>query len=217
MTDVTWTPGIIISFGAVLIIAISVGFALKAYFRDRYKHMIYFAFMWGFWMIWTLFQAISDLFVSTTLHLVCFYSLIGTGFATIFFVDAVSRDSHDPWKLIIVTFTSAAVILFSFDVDAVIIDSEGIIPYPTMHGRFRWANLIQMVFIVVLLIYVNLRIYFNTPKNLLKFSKINLVAVFLYGAFPIILQFTDLEQILPGIANTSIALGVLIEIGRAHV
>lgn len=210
MVDVTWTPGIIISFGAVIIIAISVGFALKAYIRDQYKHMIYFVFMWGFWMIWTLFQAISDLYVSTTLHLICFYSLIGSGFGTVFFVDALSRNSHDPWKLIVVTFTSAAVILFSLDTDAVIINSEGIIPYPTMHGRFRWANLIQMVFIVALLIYVNLRIYFNTPKNLLKFARINLLGVFLYGAFPIIIQFTDLEHILPGIANTSIALGVLI-------
>ncbi|MHA1746006.1 MAG: hypothetical protein ACTSWW_08395 [Promethearchaeota archaeon] len=210
MTDVTWTPGIVISFGAVFIIAIAVGFALKAYFKDRYKHMIYFACMWGFWMIWTLFQAISDLFVSTTLHLICFYALIGTGYATVFFVDALSRNTHDPWKLILVTFTSAAVILFSLDPDAVVVNSDGIVSYPTMHGRFRIANLIQMVFIVAMLIYVNLRIYFNTPKNLMKYSRINLIGLFLYGAFPLIIQFTELEHTLPGIANTSIALGVFI-------
>jgi hypothetical protein len=210
MTDVTWTPGIIISFGGVFIIAIAVGFALKAYIKDRYKHMIYFTFMWGFWMIWTLFQAISDLFISTTLHLICFYALIGTGYATVFFVDALSRNSHDPWKLILVTFTSAAVILFSLDSDAVVINSDGLVSYPTMHGRFRIANLIQMGFIVAMLIYVNLRIYFNTPKNLMKYSRINLIGLFLYGVVPFIVQFTDLEHVLPGIANTSIALGVFI-------
>ncbi|MHA1518816.1 MAG: hypothetical protein ACTSRK_01410 [Promethearchaeota archaeon] len=215
MADLTWTAGIIISFIGVVIIGLSVGFALKHYFIDHYRHMIYFALMWGFWLIWTLFQAISDLLVSNlelskNLHTICFYGLIGTGYATVLFVDALSRNSLDPWKLILMTFTSAAVILFSFDRDAVIINSEGLIPYPTMNGRFRIANLIQMVFIVGMLIYVNLKIFINTPKNLMKFSSINMAGVFFYGVFPIIVQFTHLEHYVPGIANMSIALGVLI-------
>ena len=210
MAEMVWTPGIIISFGGVVIIAIAVAFALKHFFKDQYKHMIYFALMWGFFMIWMLFQAISDLLVSTTLHIVCFYALIGTAYATVFFVDALSRNTFDLWKLIVVTFTSAAVIIFSSDTSAVIINSEGIIPYPTMHGRFRVANLIQMGLIIGLLIYVNLRIYFNTPPKFMKFSKINLMGVFLYGMFPFIVQFTHLEHYLPGIANTSIAIGVFV-------
>ncbi len=216
MTDLVliWTPGIIISFCGAVIVAISVGFALNQYFRN-YKHMLYFAFMWGFWFVWMLFQGISDLLVSdlvlsTNLHFVCFYALVGIGYTTVLFVDAVSRTSLDPLKLILVTLASGAVILFSFDGDAIIINTEGILPYPTMNGRFRFANLILMFLIVAMLIYVNLKILLNTPKNLIKFSRINLAGVVLYGVFPVLIQFTDLEHFIPGIANISIAFGVTI-------
>ncbi|MHA1675490.1 MAG: hypothetical protein ACTSYI_17905 [Promethearchaeota archaeon] len=216
MTDLVliWTPGIIISFCGAVIVAISVGFALNQFYRN-YKHMLYFAFMWGFWFIWMLFQGISDLVVSdlvlsTNLHFVCFYALVGIGYTTVLFVDAVSRTSLDPLKLILVTLASGAVILFSFDEDAIIIDTEGILSYPTMYGRFRFANLVLMGLIVAMLIYVNLKILFNTPKNLMKYSRFNIAGVFFYGAFPVIIQFTDLEHYLPGIANVSIALGVTI-------
>ena len=158
-----WSQVVYIDIFACIPMVITVVLALRHYKRDRYPHLKYFAAQWIFWAIWEIFQAISDLLAYNTmlskyLHLVCFYALIGMGFSAIFFIDTITRGSIDPWKIFIMSITSTAVIIFSFDVDAAIaIKVVGDIQYPSMDGAFRNANLIMMVWIVCVLFYGSLK------------------------------------------------------------
>jgi hypothetical protein len=190
--------------------------ALRHYRRDHYPHLKYFAAQWVFWAIWEIFQAVSDLFVfnpmlSKYLHLVCFYALIGMGFSAIFFIDTITRGRVDPWKIFIMSITSTAVIIFSLDVDAAVV-IKGTAPnqYPSMAGDFRYATLIMMVWIVCVMFYGNLKILIHTPKKLLTSARWNVIGVSIYALFPLIIQFTPLEDFFPGIANLSIAVGMII-------
>ncbi|MHA1745776.1 MAG: hypothetical protein ACTSWW_07240 [Promethearchaeota archaeon] len=211
-----WSQVVIIDILACIPMIITVILALRHYRRDRYPHLKFYAAQWVFWVIWELFQAISDLLVfnptlSKSLHLVCFYALILMGFSAIFFIDTITRGSIDPWKIFIMSITSTAVIIFSFDVEtAVTIKTVGDIQYPTMDGAFRIANLIMMVWVVIVVSYGNLKILLHTPKKLRTSAWWNVIGVFIYLIFPLIVQFIHLEDLFPGIANLSMAFGMVI-------
>ncbi|UYP46076.1 hypothetical protein NEF87_002361 [Candidatus Lokiarchaeum ossiferum] len=210
MAQIFWTLGVIISFSAALFILLCVLFTLNHYRKTHYKHLLYYAIMWVFWFIWEVFQAISDLFLSVKLHLICFYALIGVGYFTILYVDVITLETHDIRKFVVLTAIVMLVIVFSFDENAVIIDYDGIQPYPTMHGRFRVANLMLMAFIISLLLFSNVNLLRRSPKHLLHHSRNNLFGFIMYGILPYIIQYTKLEKIVPGIANSAIAIGVII-------
>ena len=210
MAEIYWTLGVTISFSAALFILVCIIFVLKHYKKTNYKHLFYYAVMWIFWFIWEVFQAISDLLLSTKLHLICFYALIGVGYFTILYVDIITLEKHDIRKFILITAISMLVIVFSFEENAVIIDFNGIQPYPTMHGRFRIANLFLMAFIILLLLFSNINLLRRSPKHLLRYSRNNLIGFITYGIMPYIIQYTELEKIVPGIANSAIAIGAII-------
>ncbi|QEE17593.1 hypothetical protein DSAG12_03430 [Promethearchaeum syntrophicum] len=205
-----WSAGVIIAFISLIPSTAATVLTLIQYSKDKYTHLKYLMGMWACLTIWILFQAIGDLLLSIPLHLICFYSLIGMGYFANLFVDSITRDSVDLFKMIIMTIASSAVFIFSFAEDAVIIDPDAVTPYPTMHGNFRIASLIHMVIFILVVVYGNLKVFLYTPKHLKFYSFLNLFGAYLWGVQPLWIQFTDLEKIFPGLATGSMAIGTLI-------
>ena len=117
-----WSTGVIIGFVSLIPSTLATVLALIQYVKDRYNHLKYLTGMWVCLTIWILFQAISDLYLSIELHFICFYALIVMSYVANLFVDSVTRDSVDLFKMIITTVLSSAVILLSIlQDDAVII------------------------------------------------------------------------------------------------
>ena len=206
-----WSTGVIIAFISLIPSALATISTLIQYFKDKYPHLKYLAGMWGCGTIWILFQAVSDLFSSIPLHFICFYSSIVMGYFAILFVDSVTRDSIDIFKIILMTISSTAVVLLSFlQDDAVIIETEARTPYPTFNGDFKIAAIIQMILVVLVFVYGSIKIYIYTPGNLKKYSMLNVLGTYLWGIQPLWFQFTDLEKDTPGISTASMAVGILI-------
>ncbi|MFX0136447.1 MAG: hypothetical protein ACFFDN_22595, partial [Candidatus Hodarchaeota archaeon] len=57
--------------------------------------------------------------------------------------------------------------------------------------------------------YTMLKIFLNSPKNLKKYSLINLFAGFICGIVPIIILITGLAWLIPGIFSIALAIGAL--------
>ena len=205
-----WSTGVIIAFVSLIPSTLATVLTLVQYVKDRYNHLKYLTGMWVCLTIWILFQAISDLLVSIPLHLICFYALIVMSYFANLFVDSVTRDSIDLFKMILTTITSSAVVLFSFLPDAVIIKTDAVSQYPTMNGNFRTVALIQMIWLITVTFYGNLKVFFHTPKHLKFYSFLNVFGNYLWGIQPLWIQFAHLEEVFPGIATGSIAIGILI-------
>ncbi|MHA1510622.1 MAG: hypothetical protein ACTSRX_02760 [Promethearchaeota archaeon] len=216
--SLNWSSGVIVGFVGFIPSFLAFIVTLIQYFKDRYAHLKYFAGMWFFLSIWILFQAISDLLLSIPLHFIVFYALIIFSYFVNLSVDTITRDSIDRYKMILTTITSCFILILSLDLDnfpafnpdAIIIDETGVSPYPTMNGNFRLAVMIASVLLVSIAIYCSLKILIHTPKNLKKYSLLNVFGTYLWGIQPIWIQITDLEQNYPGIATGSMALGLLI-------
>jgi len=206
-----WTTGVIVAFLSLIPSTLATILTMIQYFKDRYNHLKYLTGMWICLTIWILFQAISDLYLSIPLHFVCFYALIVMSYFANLFVDSVTRDSIDLFKMIITTIVSSAVILLSFlQVDAVVIKTDAVSQYPTMNGDFRTAALIQMIWLITVTFYGNLKVFLHTPKHLKFYSFLNVFGNYLWGIQPLWIQFAHLEEKFPGIATGSMAIGILI-------
>ncbi len=208
--DLNWSTGVIIGFISLIPMSIATLLTLIQYFKDRYSHLKYLSGMWVCLTIWILIQAVADLLLNVNLHLICFYALIVMGYYANLFVDSVTRDSIDLFKMIITTVLSSAVVLLSFSPDAVIIEWEAVTPYPTMHGNFRRAALFQMIWLIFISVYGSVKVFIHTPKKLNFYSFLNLFGTYLWGVQPLWIQFTHLEKQFPGIATGSMAIGILI-------
>ena len=205
--SLNWSSGVIIGFLSTIPVIVAFFASIHQYKKEKHSFLVYFALMWFSLFIWIFFQALSDLLLDIYLHLVCFYGMILMGFFTIFFVDSVTRDSSDPVKIVLMTIASVMVVVFSFKPKAVIMNTTGA-PYPTMNGIFKWVALVQMGILLSFLVYGNLKLFLNTPQNLKFHSTINLLGTAVFGILPIIIQFTHLEQKIPGIATGSLAIGM---------
>jgi len=211
MILINWSNGVKIGLISLIPLILSVILTLTRYFKDRYPYLKYLAGMWISLTIWILFQAISDLLLNIYLHLICFYALIVLGYFAILFVDSVTRDSIDHLKLILMTISSTAVIIFSFSPeDAIRIETEAVTPYPTMVGDFRTAAIIHMVLVISVSVYGFIKIFIHTPEKLKKYSMVNVLGSYLWGIQPLFIQFTDMEKNTPGLSTASMAAGVLI-------
>ncbi len=210
-----WSTGVIIAFVSLIPSTLATILTLIQYLKDKYNHLKYLAGMWTCLTVWILFQAVGDLVVyneplSIKLHLICFYSLIVMSYFANLFVDSITRDSIDLFKMIITTVVSSAVVLLSFSPDAIIIETDAVSTYPTMHGDFRTAALIQMIWLSAICFYGNLKVFLHTPKHLKFYSFFNVFGNYLWGIQPLWIQFVHLELKFPGIATGSMAIGILI-------
>jgi len=206
-----WSTGVIIGFISLIPSTFATVLAFIQYIKDRYNHLKYLTGMFACLSIWILFQAISDLLLSIPLHLVCFYALIVMSYFANLFVDSVTRDSIDPFKMIITTLTATAVVFLSIlQDDAIIIKTGAVSIYPTFYGNFRTVALIQMVWLITVTFYGNLKVFFHTPKHLKFYSFLNVFGNYLWGIQPLWIQFAHIEDDFPGIATGSMAIGILI-------
>ena len=191
------------------------------YSKDRYSHLKYLAGMWASVTIWILFQAISDLIVinpelSIALHKICFYSLIGMGYFSNLFVDSLTRNSIDLKKMMLITISSTAVVIFSFLPDAMIIETGTnpltgkLIDYPTMSGNFKTVAMVHMFLIICVALYGSLKILIYSPIMLKLYAWLNFLGNITWGILPVLIQFTHFEDIIPGIATICMGVGVLI-------
>ena len=213
-----WSTGVIVGFIGFIPSFFAFIITLIQYFKDRYTYLKYFAGMWFFLSIWILFQAISDLLLSIPLHFIVFYALIIFSYFVNLSVDAISRDTIDPIKMLLTTVFSSFILILSFDLnnvpafnpEAIIIDETAASPYPTMYGNFRIAVLVASILLVSIAVYGSLKILIHSPKNLKIYSLLNVLGTYLWGVQPVWIQVTTLEQNFPGIATGSMAIGILI-------
>jgi len=116
------------------------------------------------------------------------------------------------------TIAASFVIILSFDLnnipafnpDAIIIDPEAVTPYPAMAGNFKLAVMIAATLLVSIALYGNFKVLIHSPKNLKKYSLLNILGTYFWGIQPVWIQVTDLEEDYPGLATGSMALGLLI-------
>ncbi|MHA1561619.1 MAG: hypothetical protein ACTSPA_05785, partial [Promethearchaeota archaeon] len=108
-----WSTGVIVAIISLIPSTLATILTMIQYFKDKYNHLKYLTGMWICLTTWILFQAISDLYLSIPLHFICFYALIVMSYFANLFVDSVTRDSVDLFKMIITTILSSAVILLS--------------------------------------------------------------------------------------------------------
>jgi hypothetical protein len=160
--------------------------------------------------IWILFQALSNLLLSIPLNIICFYAFVVMGFFANMFVDSITRDFMDNLKMILIAMASMAVIVLSLASNAVVIELDAEIPYPTMSGDFRIAVLILMALVSLVTVYGSIKISIHTPKNLKKYSLINILGTYLWTIQPLWFQFSKIEQSVIGISTFSMGAGILI-------
>ena len=206
-----WSTGVIVAFISLIPSTLATILAMIQYFKDKYNHLKYLTGMWVCLTIWILFQAVADLYLSIQLHFICFYALIVMSYFANLFVDSVTRDSVDLFKMIVTTILSSAVILLSIlQDDAVVIETDAVSSYPTMHGDFRIVTLLHMIWLASVTFYGNLKVFIHTPKHLRFYSFLNVFGNYLWGIQPLWIQFVGLEKTYPGIATGSQAIGILI-------
>ncbi|QEE17594.1 hypothetical protein DSAG12_03431 [Promethearchaeum syntrophicum] len=205
-----WSIGVIITFISLIPSSLASVLTLIQYFKDKYSHLKYLSGIWICLTIWIFFQGISDLLLSIPLHIIGFYSLMVVNYFANQFVDSITRESTDIIKMIIVSISSTAILIFSLLPNAVIIKEDAATPFVTFTGNFRYAAMVQVFLFILITTYGNLKVFLHTPKQLKFYSFLNLFGTYLYGIQPLWIQFTHLEDRFPGAANGSMAIGTLL-------
>ncbi len=93
---------------------------LFQFLKEKQRHLLLLALIWIINTAWCLTQALSILFLSKSLFILAVYLYIPLGFGLVLIFDAISRESVDPLKILLVTALSTAVIFTSFDPNAVV-------------------------------------------------------------------------------------------------
>jgi hypothetical protein len=123
----------------------------------------------------------------------------------------INTSRVDPIRLSIVTLISGFVSYFALLSDAVE-DYE----FPngdkslTSALNFRWAVNILGVYLSLSYLYYTYKIYHNSPPNLLKYARLNLVGSIIFGPVSMFVLIFEISLTIPGSFELAVGIGVLI-------
>lgn len=171
------------------------------YRHQKNQFVIYFGFTWFFLMLWTLIQALAYVFDSAILFRIHILTLIPSGLFEILALDAISRESIDRMKIIIITGISTVIFANLFNNDAI----HTIV---TINHEISFTPRLDIIIEVGILAYFIGMLYIynmglickNAPQKLKKGAIFNLIGAILLGLGIPTIAALELDKILfPGL------------------
>ena len=165
----TWSFDTIIMFLSIFPIGAAFIISSYQYYRNRYQVSFFFSLGWFCAIFWSLFYALSELFILDPSSAAQIFYVIGTfclypiGFMIVFMTDYISGQSVNSIKMAVVTGFTVPLALNRINI--VPIDPSFYILYEFMY----------MFYIGMLLLYYFVRIHLNTPESIKNYSKLALL------------------------------------------
>ncbi|MHA2270520.1 MAG: hypothetical protein ACXACI_01570 [Candidatus Hodarchaeales archaeon] len=165
-------------------------------------------------MLWSITEALSLLFLLEWLFQVHIYLFIAVAYFVILLSDSVDKETADPIKIAIVTGLSALILFTSLDSGSVIQDTfpngENGDSTLAMAGDFRIATSALALLTGLTIVYFMAKIHWHAPKNLKKYTRLNLLGAIFLGILSSLAVGSGLTLIIPGIASAFISSGALL-------
>ncbi len=155
------------------------------------------------------FNVLGYFFDSLLLILLCTFVWIPEAVLMVLFLDAISRETVDPWKICGVGVFSTFLLCTSWSADA-------IIPFSIGAGRFGWdwggnfkiATYCMFLFVGLLYLYYCMKILWHSPKKLKREALILCVGSLLVSIIPFVLVATNVYLQVLGIEAIVQGIGV---------
>jgi hypothetical protein len=159
-------------------------------------------------IIWCIFSILSQLFLSKLFFTLRIITIIPTTFSVMILFDSFSRESVDSKKILLTTAISVLVLSNLIDQTQIYFGTFS----TGENGTFIRGTLQTNYSMLTLLIggafaYYNLRIHFNSPRNLKFYSWISLLGAAQIAVFVPLVVVLGLERVIPGLNMLVVATG----------
>ncbi len=181
------------------------------YSKTKHKTFLYLALTWINISLMTLFEVLSYLFLSIILFQIHIYFIIFGGFFLILCIDSFSRFGIDPIKTMIFGILSTLLVILS-----IIPNSIGEYTFPNgdeslaSQGPLVWCSIIISALIALLFLVYAIKIYLNSPLQIKKYARLNLIGAIISGLIPTIAMATRLTLVIPGCGYVAVSFGAII-------
>lgn len=203
-----WSTYAIIGFLSLVPFIMAFLLSLNQYLKTKYLHALFMTLVWLCLMVWSLFEALTQLFLSKLFALLDILILIPIGFLVILLLDTVSKESVDAKKIMLVSILSTTTVLTSLDPSQFIVSSYANgDPGMIISGSLEILGALLFLLTGCLFVYYHVKIHISVPDTLKLYSWINLLGAFLLGVIPLFIVGTGFYQLVPGIHTIIMAAG----------
>ncbi|MFW9914813.1 MAG: hypothetical protein ACFFGZ_04295 [Candidatus Thorarchaeota archaeon] len=151
------------------------------------------------------------MFLLEWLFRVHIYLFIAVAYFVILLSDSIDKETADPIKISLVTGLSALILFTSLDSSSVIQDEfRNGDSTLAMAGDFRIATSALALLTGLTIVYFMAKIHWHAPRNLKKYSSLNLLGAILLGILSSLAVGSGLTMEIPGIASAFISSGALL-------
>ncbi len=211
MVELNWTYASLILIIATIPELFALAMSIYGYITTKYPHFLYMSLTWLFLSVSSIVLTIAYVKLDFILDRVAILLNIPVTFSLMLLMDSISIEKRDPGKLTLITIISTGMVIFAFDVNAVIENETGLHEItPALDGWFNTASAALFLISGAMWIYYMAKIHYHAPKNLKKDSRINLIGAIIAGSGSTFAFVTNLVWFLPGTDYLFIAIGALI-------
>jgi len=206
-----------ISLFSIVSFTVGLSLAVDQYMKKRYRHLLIMSVICIFLLLWSIIQLSCALIIFydvntlEILFLLNIYLFIPIGFCISLFVDSITRESVDPFKITILNILSSAVIIASLipgSHEVIILYNNTW--YINTFIFFRITISILIFVIGIMFVYYLVRMHMDAPKNLKYYSKVAVIGGVIMGVVAPLTSATGLTSIIPGIHILTLAIGGMI-------
>jgi hypothetical protein len=179
-----WTPEVIVN-GLAAIILLLLNLLSR---REKTQSLIYFKLVIYLIAAYSIFEALSDLFLLRILYLLGYITLFPLSICTIMLVNYATKDTYFSLTLLLTFAIGPIFILLIFQTDSTILVVDDIYLYYTNSG---WGLIGEFFFFGIFGIYVfywGLKTYLNATLLIKKESLIFFIGMFLVSGIGVILN-----------------------------
>ncbi|MBD3197592.1 MAG: hypothetical protein GF317_21235, partial [Candidatus Lokiarchaeota archaeon] len=209
--EINWTPEVLANgiAATIVFLAVIIVFALSE--RKKLKSLLYFRLVFFFVGLYSIFEALSDLFLFKPIAIIGVMLLFPTAVFAIIAINYVVKDTYFSYTLLFLIAIGPVLLLLTVDLNAFVLYTGD--PY-TYISSTQWPLFTELFFTTFFgfsIFYWALKTYLNAPFLIKKDALIFLIGVFLAGVIAIILNiFTIFSRIFVIIALAFADIGTLI-------
>ncbi|MFX0100256.1 MAG: hypothetical protein ACFFCS_11795 [Candidatus Hodarchaeota archaeon] len=207
--ELHWFPGGMLSLSGLGMTAIAVILSARYYIKLKTRANLFFCLAWSVYTCGIMIDSIVILKYGTMsdpsglLNLFIFYLMMITYNFHMLYLEAISRDSVTPWKLVVMAGLSVGTIVSGH------YEMYFRNRIPLASSPYSFYMIYSAILVVYMLFYVN-SIRKKAPEYLKKSTNIFLAGVIIGYPFLGIVVFSGLLNILPGLNNFVSGVGTVV-------
>ncbi|MFX1516692.1 MAG: hypothetical protein ACFFC6_10305 [Promethearchaeota archaeon] len=169
-----WSLGVIIELIATPPVIIAFSVVFYRYLQEKNPTYLLLVLTWFSNLVLIVLDAVSQLLLSQLLFLIGNFFVIPIAYFYVLFIDRISSESYDPFKLVLISLTSSALFVTLLDPNSVVLFTDPIknLDFVGICAILYWTHILL---INSLILYYFIKIRLNAPDSVKFYASLNLL------------------------------------------